>query len=189
MNIGRGKRAYFQSEEAPVPMSKTPSDQKRGAFRLTAQIDAKFFPVMPQVARPVSEDIPLSKWLIGSINDISVSGARLTGPLSLGEKAHIAVHFTLPSDFLKDFVNEELVNEASPFGERTRSIKHKEPDFIPMELLCKVIREAYNAETKVFQYHVSFVRTPDAVDKELNRFVTLQQRYQLKNRAHVRQSS
>ena len=167
-------------------MSKTPSDQKRGAFRLTANVDARFTPVTIDTRKPVSEYIPLENWLHGSINDLSITGIRLTGPLSIVETQYVAVIFTFPSKFLREFINEQTFKDTGPFAERTTIIQKQESDFQEMEVFGKVIKEAYSPELMNFQYHVAFIDLPKEIEQEIARFVTLSQRYQLKHRNHIR---
>ena len=135
--------------------------------------------------KPLVKNVAASKWNRALIQDLSIGGMRLTAPLSVEPNTDIAVLFTLPSAFLREFDVEKPMQETGTFGVRTVMVQVREPDFKEMELYGKVVGRALNREQKIFHYHIKFVGLTAATEEELNRFVILTQRYQLKHRRHI----
>jgi len=163
-------------------MSNQPSGQKRGSFRVAAKISARFLPIEAITDTPISNETPVEHWIAGEINDLSIGGVRLTGPLEMGGDTLVALCFTPPSAFLDEMLVERDINEMSPFGMRIRTVQQREADFEEFEICGRILRVAVDSKKREFQYHIAFVDIPPRMEEELSRFVTLSQRYQLQQR-------
>jgi hypothetical protein len=158
------------------------SKQKRANFRLAAEIPVHFLPVKAVPRYLISAETPLDLWYPGEISDLSLSGIRLIAPLKMDVESLIALHFAPPSAFLDKMVVSMEYQEKSPFGPRLRTVKQREEDFSEIETCGKILRISEEPLRTGYQYHVAFLNLSAEEEKELTRFITLSQRYELKLR-------
>jgi hypothetical protein len=132
----------------------------------------------------IFEDDP--NWQNGMLSDISAGGARLHGRMQVTVDHWVGLLFTPPSDFLAAFATRKDEKEYGPNGPRIKIVEERPKTFPTLLLRGKIINVSLSSQSRQFIHNIQFFRLRPGDRDQLERFIIMRQRYELKSREEMR---
>lgn len=160
--------------------------QRRGSYRIAYPVEARYAIAPPSLERinPDSQALSKMSWKHGMVSDISTGGARIHGKVQVGVGLGMVLQVQFPNDFLDEMSTQHDHHEIGAFGSRVRMVEVKPQAFTKILLLGNVVNVALNTATKTFVHNIQFAGVSPRERDEIERFINLRQRYELKQRNH-----
>ncbi len=158
--------------------------QRRGSYRIAFPVEAQY-----AIAPPGLEAIPGGTdfsgklgWHQGMVSDISTGGARTHGKIQVAIDTNMVLRIQFPNAFLDELSSKVDQHEIGAFGPRVRIVEAKPKAFPMITLLGRVVNVSLNTATKTFVHNIKFAAIKPGEHDEIERFINLRQRYELKQR-------
>ena len=134
------------------------------------------FPVTVQVKKNAQTWIPLR----GEARDLSIGGMMLSLPEEFEKGTELELSFYLPFDHEAHDINNKVVVEITPFGERRRSTSVPVRPFEQIQTRARIIKVLGNARNGSPLYGVRFVGLSGLLEDEVARWIHAHQLIQLR---------